>query len=131
MLHRCSRCNGVVEEPRWRAGINTCLPCGDAYARSEIADMRGRVYQTHNKGGFSIASKEAYQKTMLDAGRKDTALVFDHVTIVAAKDGSRVNNKRRRRPIGSMWLDGDCVAIFDRDDPRIQRASRFVFYGDR
>lgn len=127
MTKICS-CGSPVGDARVAAGLDCCLVCGDLAARREITAMRSRVFQTHNKGGFSVASKASYRSTMLDSGRKDTALAFEHATAVSRKAVSVVN-KPKKRPIGCMWMpNGDCLAIFDRSDERIARSSRHVFY---
>ena len=114
------------------------MECGERNAQAEIQRKMQRIAPAYNKGplsymGDEVVAKQNLQGSMNAQGRSTASL---HSTLPIATITSRVscrdpkisNTPKRGRSIGVMWIDGDPVAIFDRNDPRINKATRKAFY---
>lgn len=149
------KCGETISFNRQALGYKNCMQCGQKAAEVEIAAKSQRIGVAYNKGGLiylgapDVASKNL-RDTMGAQGRSVATLadgerIQGSVPLLGTVTGrfpcSNPNESnppkrgfgpleviRHRRSIGVMYIRGEAVAIFNRDDPRIKTASRTVFF---
>lgn len=132
MSKKCS-CGADIAPGRQSLGFSTCLACGDKEAQQEITAKKGRVAVAYNKGGLQymgdaeVAARNL-RGTMGAQGRNQVTPNEDGVRLVPVKVQALPKPKVRRKQIGIAWIDGQPYAIFDRNDPRLAKASRHCFF---
>jgi len=136
------KCGQPISEARAKLA-DTCLQCGQKAAEAEIKAKSSRIGVAYNKGGLvylgdETVAKQALRDTMGAQGRSTAALGFD-VTPIAPTAPAPITeakvvvaSKKKRLPtIGILWLDGQAYSVTDRNDPRLARASRSMFFTEQ
>lgn len=145
------KCGNDIHVARANLGFSVCLDCGQAKAKIEIEGKANRIAVAYSKGplmymGAPDVAQQNLKDTMGAQGRSVANLnPFEmlatdieysqgiargtfQMTTITGRLPRPPERQEFPRAIGTMWLEGEPVAIFDRNDPRIQKASRHVFF---
>jgi hypothetical protein len=75
---------------------------------------------------------EKAKDAMLDAGRKTRSTDTSNDTQTCGMFEFLKRKTKTPRPlkkiIGTMWIDDEAYAVYNREDPRLLKAQRKVFY---
>jgi hypothetical protein len=130
----CKICKLLIASKRYEAGYMSCFDCGDSQAKKEIEKRKQFIGLAYNKGPIMLLAStvEKAKGAMLDAGRKtrstDTLQDIQTCGYYPSRNQKTKIPATVRKIIGTMWIDGQAYAVYNRDDPRLAKAQRKVFY---
>lgn len=128
------KCGMSIGKERVELGESTCISCGDRLAQREIQSKRNRVALAYNKGAYMYmgdtqSAAANLRGGMNSQGRSVAALTDGNTTVAPTVLIKKARSKPKYpKAIGTMWIDGQPMAIFDKDDPRLAKAERKTFY---
>lgn len=127
------RCGEWISPKRVSLGFKTCLKCGEAEAKKEIDAKSKRVAPDYNKGGYVYQgdAETAKRKMREGTGMKNVQLSIDPyinpVTTPVAKPNLKQEvEKKKRKAIGTYYLNGDAYVWYEGDDPKALGATRMA-----
>lgn len=133
---KCKKCGNTFSEARWKLGISLCFECGEKIASEEIKRKMGRTAIAYNKGPIMYMGSEEKARanligTMDSQGRRQ---VTDGIPVITspfpAAPTAIKSSIIKQKQIGLVWVNGDPMPIFNKEDPRLKKY-KHVFYNVR